>query len=363
MTADKQKQRDTYFIKEAFKLALKAEGFTSPNPLVGAVIVKNNKIISKGYHKKAGLPHAEIQAIKKAKTSLKGATLYVNLEPCFHFGRTPPCVDEIIRQKFKRVVIAVKDPNPEVNGKSIKKLKKAGVQVDVGLCQKQAVKINEVFFKNIRAKRPFVVAKTAQSLDGKTATFKGLSKWITTPLSRKFSYSLRDKYDCVLIGANTLKKDNPGLAGLKKIPFKAVVSRSLNLPFNSRLFKEGAHKLIVFTSDKNKKEKFPASVKIFFLKEQKGVLALKDILKALYSLGIMSVFVEGGSQTLGHFFESRLVDKAYFFISPKIIAGQNALSSIGAKGFATPKTCPSLKQAQVKRLGEDFLIWGYPEYI
>ena len=365
MTSKAQSKKDIYFLKKTFSLAKKGEGTTTPNPLVGALLVKNQKIISSGYHCRAGELHAEIKALKSAKESLKGATLYINLEPCCHFGRTPPCVDEIIRTGIKRVVIAVADPNPKVKGKSIKKLKKAGIQVEVGISKDEACSLNEVFFKNMKKKEPFVVAKVAQSLDGKITTSRGASQWITSPSSRKFSKSLRDKYDCVLIGANTFRKDDPHLNGSKKIPYKAVISSGLNLPLDSYLLQKSPHKVIIFTADKNKskRKKFPAEVKIFFLKENKGRLPIKKILKILYSLGIMSVFLEGGAQTLGRFFMNKAVDKAFFFISPKIIGGNTALSSVGAEGFSTLSSCPRLKNLKIKRIDKDILIWGYPNFL
>ena len=254
-------KKDLYFLLKAISLAKKGEGLTSPNPLVGAVIAKDNKIISKGYHKKCGLPHAEIEAIKSAKKNLRGSTLYINLEPCCHFGRTGPCVDEVIKSRIKRVVVSTVDPNPQVKGKSIRRLKREGVRVDIGLAKKQAVKLNEVFFKNMKTKRPFVVAKLAQSLDGKIASSKGISKWVTSSPSRKFAKTLRDKYDCVLIGANTLKKDNPKLNGIKKIPYKVIISSTLNLPAKSYIFKNNPEKLIIFTSHKAKGKNKKISIK------------------------------------------------------------------------------------------------------
>lgn len=359
-----ESKRNLCFLKKTFSLAKKGEGFTSPNPLVGALFVKNSKILSFGYHHKAGGPHAEIEAIRAAKKNLNGSTLYINLEPCYHFGRTGPCVDEIIKRGVKKVVIASIDPNPKVNGKSIRKLRKAGIKVEVGLDKGEAQELNEVFFKNIREKKPFVVAKVAQSLDGKIATCKGISQWITSSSSRKFSKKLRDKYDCVLIGVNTLIKDNPSLRGLKKSSFKVVISPQLNLPLKSQLLEKDLDKLIIFTSNKSKpaRKKIPSGVKVFFLKEEKGWLPIKKILKILYSLGIMSVFVEGGSQTLGQFFIKKEVDKVFFFIAPKIIGGRTALGSIGAEGFPTPESCPQLKDFRIKRIGKDVLIWGYPQY-
>jgi diaminohydroxyphosphoribosylaminopyrimidine deaminase/5-amino-6-(5-phosphoribosylamino)uracil reductase len=356
--------KDIYFIKETFKLARKAEGCTSPNPLVGAIIVKNNRIIARGYHKRAGLPHAEIEAIRKAKEDLKGATLYVNLEPCSHFGKTPPCVDDIIRSGIKRVVIATYDPNPIVGGKSVKKLRMRGIKVKVGLLRAEAERLNEVFFKNVSQGAPFVVAKVAQSLDGKIATRKGESKWITSKEAREFSKSLRDKYDAVLVGINTVVKDNPDLNGIKKVPFKIVIDPHLRISPHSNLVKKYSGKLIVFASLKSIKQvkKGLRGVRVFFLKGRGGHFSLKALLKVLYKLGITSVFVEGGAFTLGRFFDERLVDKAYFFISPLIIGGLGALTSIGAKGYSQIKECPYLREVNLLTFKKDILISGYPCY-
>lgn len=355
---------DSAYLNETFKLARRGEGFTSPNPLVGAVIVKNFRVISRGYHRKAGSPHAEIEAIRKAKENLKGSTLYVNLEPCCYFGRTPPCVDEIIRNRIKRVVIASVDPNPRVRGRSIARLKKAGVKVSVGRLAEEARKLNAIFFKNMKESRPFVAVKTAQSLDGKIATRKGESKWITTPSSRQCVRTLRDRYDCVLIGANTLRQDNPRLDGSKKVPFKAVIARKLDFPGGLRLFRQNPDKLIIFASLANRKKgpKIPSGARIFFLKEKEGWISLKGILNILYSLGIMSVFVEGGSDTAGRFFLEKLADRAYFFIAPRIIGGNTATVSVGAEGFSSLKTCPHLEDLSVERIDKDILITGCPRY-
>ena len=357
--------KDIDFIKETFKLAKKAQGKTSPNPMVGALIVQNNEIIAKGYHKKCGFAHAEIKAIKRAKKkTFNKATLYLNLEPCFSFGRTPPCVDEIIKRKFKQVVIAVKDPNLQTQGKSIQKLKRAGIRVKVGLLSKEAKKLNEVFFKNMQSNLPFVVVKTAQSLDGKIATRDGKSKWITAEPARKFSKLLRDRYDCILVGINTVIKDNPSLDGAKKKLTKVIIDPNLKIPLNSKLLKRDPAKVVIFTIHESRKKakKLPPATKVFFLKKSNGWLSLKKILKTLYKLGLMSVFIEGGSQTLGRFFDERLVDKAYFFIAPKIIGGRGALTAIGAYGISELKSAPYLENIQFKQIGKDMLISGYPTY-
>jgi len=355
---------DDYYLKRALGLAKLAEGFTSPNPLVGAVIVKNGKVVAKAYHKKAGLPHAEAKALKSFKGSLEGATLYINLEPCCHFGRTPPCVDEVIRRGVKKVVISTLDPNPEVNGRSVVKLRKAGIKVKIGLQREEALKLNEVFFKSVKTKTPFIVVKIAQSLDGKITTYKGISKWITSESARNFAKGLRDKYDSVLIGANTLREDNPHLDGLKKMPYKIVISSNSKLPLNSYLFKNNPEKLIIFTSHRAKVKtgKVSPRTRVFFLKDNRGWLPLPEILKILYKIGITSVLVEGGAKTLGRFFSKKLVDKALFFISPKIIGGEGALGSVDTKGPADPAHSPYLRDMEISRVGGDLLIQGYPTY-
>jgi diaminohydroxyphosphoribosylaminopyrimidine deaminase/5-amino-6-(5-phosphoribosylamino)uracil reductase len=326
--------------------------------MVGAVLVKNGKIIAEGYHRQAGLPHAEIEAIKKAKVNLNGATLYLNLEPCCHYGKTPPCVYEIIKNKIKRVVISTVDPNPLIKHKSIKILKKAGIIVKMGLLKKEAQQLNEVFFRNMQAGRPFIAAKIAQSLDGKIATRAGLSKWITSLRSRKLAKSLRDKYDCVLVGINTVAKDDPHLAGLKKVPYRVIIDPQLRISNNCFIMRNNPQKTLIFSLSRNKlkiKKNFPAQV--FFVKSKNEIIPVKKILKVLYNKGITSVFVEGGSYTLGNFLDNRLIDKFYFFIAPKIIGG-SSLSSVGAKGFNSPSQCAFLNGLEITRIGEDLLIAG-----
>ena len=356
--------KDIQFIKKTFQLARRATGLTSPNPMVGAVIVRNNKVISQGYHKRAGLPHAEVEAIRRADRSLKGSTLYINLEPCCHFGKTPPCVDEIIRQGIKRVVIATLDPNPAVKGKTVERLKKRGIKVKVGVCEAEARDLNEIFFTNMEKKRPFIVAKIAQTLDGKIATKKGLSKWITSEKSRSFSKSLRDKYDCILAGVNTIIHDDPGLNGFKKIPFKAVIDPDLRIPLNSYLIQSRPEKLILVTSHKSaaKAKKLPKGINVLFLREKNGVLSARQIVSKLYKFGITSVFIEGGSESLGRFFLDKIIDKFYFFIAPKIMGGKDAVTSIGAEGFPFPSNCPQLRSIGMVQIDQDIMIWGYPQY-
>ncbi|OQX79407.1 MAG: riboflavin biosynthesis protein RibD [Candidatus Omnitrophica bacterium 4484_70.1] len=357
----------TKLIKKTFALAKKGEGFVSPNPLVGAVIVKDKKVIATGYHKRAGLPHAEIEAMRKVKMPLEEAELYVNLEPCSHWGKTPPCVEEIIRAKFKKVVIATPDPNPQVRGKSIKKLIQAGIKVVVGILPEEAERLNEVFFKNMRKRLPFVVVKVAQSLDGKIALKSGDSKWITKEETRVFAKMLRDKYDAVLVGINTVIKDDPSLNGVKKEPHKVVIDPSLRIPLDCNLFHKSSKKIIIFASPTHNKKKLSylkdkAEVVIVTKAKETGMFDLKEILKILYQKGIMSVFVEGGANTLGRFFDQAVVDKIYFFFAPRIIGGEESLTSVGGEGVRKINEAVEIKDWKFRRIKDDFLIIGYPKF-
>ena len=358
---------DIYFLKKTFRLALKAKGMTSPNPLVGAVIVKNAKVLAQGFHRQCGFPHAEIEAMRKAAgVSLSGATLYLNLEPCAHYGRTPPCVDEVIKNKFKRVVISDIDPNPLVRGKAIKKMQAAGIEIKVGLLRDQARRLNEVFYKNMIDARPFVAAKTGQSLDGKIAISGGQSQWITNEDSRILAKKLRDIYDCVLVGVNTVVKDNPGLEGRKKIPWRAVIDPHLRVPLSWKAFRVSPEKVVLFVSSRKKKspklKNIPPEVSLVFIDERQGLFSVRKILAELFKRGIMSVYLEGGAATLGAFFDAQAVDKIYFFIAAKIIGGINSLSSVGGRGVSAVKESVNIKSVKLRRLGSDIFIEGYPEY-
>ena len=357
---------DLEIMKNVLKLAKKGEGLTSPNPMVGAIIVKNGKIISKGFHKKAGLAHAEAKAIDNAKTSLRGSRLFVNLEPCCIWGRTPPCVDKIISSGIREVVFSTLDPNPKVKGKSLKKLKKYGIKVNVGLLSNEARKMNEVFFKNMKEKKTFVSLKVAQSIDGKIATRSNKSKWITSLKARRYAKRVRDKYDAVLVGINTVIKDNPALSGIRRNPYKVVLDPSLKIPLKCELVSSHPHKLIIFSSRPYSKQKLSIlrnkGVKIFNVNARKQIMPLRKIVDTLYRIGIMSVYVEGGSFTLGTFLDAKIADKVYFFIAPKIIGGDKAVTSVGAIGAAHPDGAVKIKDLHIERIGNDFLIIGYPEF-
>lgn len=348
----------------ALTLAARGRGATSPNPMVGAVIVKNGKIIGEGWHKKAGGDHAEIAAIKNAKASVKGATLYVTLEPCHHWGRTPPCVDAVIEHEFRDVVIAVQDPNPLTSGKSILKLKKAGVSVVVGVCEAEARALNEVFFKFITTRMPFVTAKIAQTLDGKVAAANGSSQWITAEGTRRYAKSLRKNFDGILVGVNTVLKDNPVLnAPEKSGPIvKIVVDSTLKTPINARIFESGKARgdVILAVTDRAPEtiiKKFEnKGVTVVVCPTRNGRVDLRWLFRQLARLDITSVLIEGGPHVIGSALKDKLVDSMHIYVAPKIIGDQNALSSVVDLGIKDIQKSLKFSFNTINRVGEDFFI-------
>ncbi len=356
---------DKDYMNQVLNLAGKGRGKTSPNPLVGSLIVKNGMFISEGFHKKAGLPHAEIEALNKAGKGLAGATLYVNLEPCNHWGKTPPCVDRIIDSGIKKIVIACKDPNPQVNGRSIAKLRRAGIKVKAGVLSKKAKKLNEVFFTNMDKNRAFIAVKFAQTLDGKIANSKRKSKWITSQYARKYARLLRGVYDAVLVGVNTVLLDNPRLDSPGKQMQKVILDPDLRIKLNSKLFKKGS--ILIFTKGqnvkKNKAKKLQKKGEIIPLKYHRHGFVISDVINTLYKkYGITSIFVEGGSATLGKFFDAGLVDKTYIFVAPKLMIENNSLNSLSGKKYRDIDNLVSLKDIDCRKIGNDFLFWGYPQF-
>lgn len=353
---------DEYFIDETLRLAKKAMGWTNPNPMVGAVIVKRGQIVACGYHKRVGLPHAEIEALNATKTSVKGATLYVNLEPCTHYGRTPPCVDAIIQAGIKRVVCSMLDPSPKVHGRGIAKLEQAGITVSVGLREKESRTLNEAFFTFHEKERPFVAIKFAASLDGKIATYTGDSKWITNEKARLFARKLRGEYQAILIGINTVMRDNPHLgvriAG-KKDPIRILLDSNLRIPVNSQVLRDN-NILIATTAraSKDKKELLTGRGIPILTFESKNI-PLKELLLWLRSREIISILVEGGGKILGSFVDAGLVDKVYAFYAPVLIGGAKAVTIQGS-GINKINNALSLKKFVIKRFQDNFLVIGSP---
>lgn len=355
----------------ALRLAKKGEGTTSPNPLVGAVLVKRGKIIGQGYHKKAGYAHAEIEAFNdaaKKKNSIKGATLYVTLEPCCHTKkRTPPCVKAIIESGISKVFVSMLDPNPEVAGKGIKMLRRKGINVGVGILEEKAKQLNEAFTKYITTGKPFVILKLAATMDGKIAAYTGDSKWIGSPTQRKYAHQLRAKLDGIMVGIETVLKDNPSLnvrLGKKtaKDPIPIVLDSKLRIPLDSNLLKIH-NKIIIATSDKSKTRKAKnleslGATILNIKKDKNGQLSLKELAKKLGKHEIMSVLIEGGSKVAASALKSEIVDKVVFFYAPKIV-GADGISMIGELDIPSIKKSIEIKNTKIKKINDELMIEGY----
>ena len=358
---------DEFYMREALRIAAYASGRTTPNPLVGAVIVKDNRIVGQGWHRKAGTEHAEIHALHQAGELAKGADIYVTLEPCSHYGKTPPCCQAIIKAGIKRVIVAMTDPNPLVAGNGLKELKAAGIEVVEGVCRDEAEKLNEVFLKWVVHKMPFVVVKTAMTLDGKIATVSGDSKWITNEKSRKFVHQLRDLYDGILVGIGTVLADNPTLTTrldhLGKNPVRIIVDSKARIPLDSIVITDKSAHTILAVTERASQEKIAAllqvGIGVIVTKEKADQVDLSDLLKILAEKNICSILVEGGSRINYSFFVEHLVDKVHCFIAPKIIGGTDAASPIGGKGTFYMKDAYQLNDITTERFDEDILITGY----
>jgi diaminohydroxyphosphoribosylaminopyrimidine deaminase/5-amino-6-(5-phosphoribosylamino)uracil reductase len=350
----------------ALRLALKAKGMTSPNPMVGALVVKNGRIIGRGFHEKAGLAHAEIIALNEAGKNVKGATLYVTLEPCAHFGRTPPCIDRIIKSGIKEVIVGMIDPNPLNNGRGINLLKQNKIRVKVGFLEEGLRKINEAFIKFITKGMPFVTVKVAESLDGKIATRTGDSKWISSDKSRIYAHRIRQRFDAVMVGVNTIIRDNPRLDAWfsQRQPAKIVVDSQLSIPQDASIFTKNSRVIIITLPAKPGQETENRKIlaqkgQIVEVKEKAGQVNLRDALKKLARMGISNILMEGGGTLIGSLFDEGLVDKILFFISPKIIGGKEAISSVMGRGVTRMDRAIRLKEIRSRRLAEDFLIEAY----
>lgn len=352
----------------ALKLASKAMGQTSPNPLVGAVIVKNGKIIGQGFHLHAGTLHAEINALHEAGRNAAGADLYLNLEPCSHYGRTPPCVDAIIERKIKKVIVGMMDPNPLVNGRGIKKLKRAGVEVTTGILEEECRKLNEVFIKYITTRCPFVILKVAASLDGRIASESGDSKWITNEKSREYVHKLRSEVDAVLVGIGTVQKDDPMLTtrlkgGKGKDPIRIVVDSTLKISPKAKVFNPASKaQTIIATTPKVSPKKIKIIEKLgaqILIVPSQNRVDLNLLMEALGKEEITSVLIEGGSEINTSALQAGIVDKVLFFYAPRIIGGKKAPLIVGGEGVAKVEDAFLLHQIKTRRFGEDVMIEGY----
>ena len=345
----------------ALKLAEKGRGTTSPNPMVGCVIVKRGSIVGKGWHIKAGGDHAEIMAIKSAGKKANNATLYVNLEPCSHWGRTPPCTEKILESGVREVIIGMPDPNPQIEG--FKELKFRGIKSKIGILEDESKKLNEAYIKYIKTATPFVTLKVAMSLDGKIATKSGQSKYITSKEARKFVHQIRSEVDAVMVGSNTVMKDDPELTPRLvkgKDPLKVIVDSKLKVPVTKKLFKYPL-KLIVATTEKAPKKKVKQlqqkGIKVIQTKSKQGRVDLKDLMSQLGKLEIMSIMLEGGSELNASAIKEGIADKILLFSAPKLI-GQG-LGAIGNLGITNLDKAINLKNFETKKIGKDILVEGY----
>ena len=348
---------DEELMSECIKLAVKGKGYVSPNPLVGSIIFKEGKIIGKGYHKKFGLAHAEVDSISDAERNgfdVRNSSLYVNLEPCSHKGKTLPCTQLIIDKKINKVIIGMKDPFEKVNGKGIRNLREAGINVRINILKKECEELNKFFIKFVTRKLPYVSLKIAQSLDGKIALSNFNSEWITCKQSRKYVHQLRSEYDGVLIGKNTAKYDDPSL-NVREVkgrdPYRFVIDNNSSLSRKLKLFTDPNKDKTYVIKSSSSKQNFGNEILI----DSKGsMIKISDILKELYKMNIGSVIVEGGAKLYSQFAETNLFDEIYLFIAPKII-GQG-ISSFGDYCIQDLNRSASLKLNFTKQFEQDLLI-------
>lgn len=359
--------REAEYMRLALQLAEIAKGQTSPNPMVGAVIVNRGEVVGFGAHLKAGEAHAEVHALSMAKGKAKGATLYVTLEPCSHHGRTPPCTEAIIEAGIKRVVIGVSDPNPQVKGRGIERLRQAGIQVDVGLLQEEARCLNQFFNHYIVHKRPFVTLKMATTLDGKIATRTGESQWITGEKARADGHRLRDEHDAILVGVNTVLKDNPRLTARidgvpGRHPLRVILDSQLRTPLDAHVADTSEASTWIFTTTEAPLERREAL-------EAKGIKVIPvspgprvDVEKTLTYLGqegIASLLVEGGGKVNASFLEKRLVNRVVAYLAPKLIGGHQAPGAFDGEGIDRLSQSLQLSNMSVESLGDDIKVIGY----
>lgn len=357
---------DEDYMREALRAAENARGRTSPNPLVGAVIVRENRIVAVGWHRAAGTAHAEIHALSMAGDLARGATLYVTLEPCAHYGRTGPCAKAVMDAGIRRVVVAMEDPNPAVSGRGIAMLRKAGIEVRCGVLEEAARRQNEVFIRWITAGRPFVWMKMAMSLDGRIATVGGESQWITGEEARRRGHAMRDEVDAILVGVGTVIADDPSLTarGMEggRNPRRIVLDSQARTPLSSRLLSDGAAPTILVVTENAPLERVEAL-------RQRGAeilccgagsrVDLPCLLSRLGEQEICSLLVEGGGTVHFSFFAAGLADKVTAFVAPKLLGGRTALGAVAGEGFVHLADAVELEAVEVERLGEDVAWTGY----
>ncbi|MBP2635637.1 MAG: ribD [Firmicutes bacterium] len=358
---------DEFYMQQALAIARYATGRTSPNPLVGAVIVKDGRIVGQGWHRKAGTPHAEVHALAQAGELAKGATIYVTLEPCSHHGRTGPCADALIEAGVKKVVVAMTDPNPEVAGNGLTRLRAAGIEVVEGVLIAEAIQINEVFLKWITTGMPFGILKTAMTLDGKIAAHTGHSKWITSASAREYVHKLRDIYDGILVGVGTILADNPKLTTRLleggHNPVRIIVDTMARTPLTANVVTDKEAPTIIAVGREAPVERVEAlrklGVEVLVLEQNTQGVKLRQLFKVLGEKRITSVFIEGGATINASLLADNLIDKVYSFVAPKIIGGKKAPGPVGGNGVDQVDQAIMLENITTQTIGDDILISGY----
>ena len=356
---------DLKMMGEALEEAFKGSPFTHPNPLVGCVLVKKGKIIARGHHALFGGPHAEVNAVKNSKMNVKGASLYVTMEPCSTYGKTPPCTELIVKSGIKKVFIGDLDPNPDHNGRALALLKKSGIETEAGLRREECRALNRAFYKNMKDNLPYITIKFAESVNGKIANHKGRSRWISCFDSQVESHKLRAESDCVLAGINTVLKDNPSLnvrhSKFREQPYACIMDPELKTPLTANIFKAGLRGVFIVTSAKNlasrKAEKYSDKAKLIGVKGNDGFLDVKEAVRKLYKHGVRHILVEGGGNTLGQFVYHGLFDRIFVYFAPLVIGDKNAISSvIWPDNFKVDGLGLRLAIKNHKKIGEDLII-------
>jgi diaminohydroxyphosphoribosylaminopyrimidine deaminase/5-amino-6-(5-phosphoribosylamino)uracil reductase len=360
-----------FWMKRALALAEKGRFGVTPNPMVGACVVLNGKLVGSGFHEKFGASHAEPNALARAGKKAKGATLYVTLEPCATWQKTPPCAPHIKKKGIREVVIGCLDPNPLNCGKGVRFLRKNGIVVTTGVLEREVRKQNEGFFKCMTEKRPFVTLKMAQTLDGKIATNKGLSRWISSPSSREFVHRLRARQDAVLVGKNTFYLDDPRLTVPKNSrslasgkPWKIVMVSAAEWPRKARIFEDERLTILTFPEKDlgavaKKAETQKSSVMLLPVKEKRGRIEVRDLLEKLAAIGVTRLLIEGGGELAWSFLEAGCVDRAYWIVAPKIFGGRDAKTSVEGLGVGTPDQAFCFIPEKLTRSGDDWIFQGH----
>ncbi|OGB93377.1 MAG: riboflavin biosynthesis protein RibD [candidate division NC10 bacterium RIFCSPLOWO2_02_FULL_66_22] len=362
-------EADQQWMRRALDLAARARGRTSPNPMVGAVLVKDGQLIGEGFHAYTGSDHAEVAALRDAGPAATGATLYVSLEPCCHYGRTPPCVDQILQAGIRRVVAACEDPNPAVSGKGIAALRAAGLSVDVGVLAEEAERLNEAFFTHVRTGRPFVTLKVAASLDGKIATRTGESRWITGESARRRVHQLRNEVDAVLVGIGTVLRDDPllttrlGIAD-QRDPIRVIVDNLARLPLRAKVVNRASTApTILAVSQMAPRTKLEAlereGVQVIVVESSPRRVSLERLIEALGKRGILSVMIEGGAEINASALREGIVDKVLVFLAPTLIGGKSTPTAVGGDGIESLSQAVRLRDVRIERFDGDILVEGY----